>query len=229
MLKRIKKAGNTHQPTFLLVLDSELQCQIWQAALQSQKCSVIVDSRDIDLPKIEALCQGKEEQSSPVILIADVNKLENDNPYAFCRNFKNLYPKWKVILVDSHRSNISKNVRKWAIAQGAAGFLSGITQDDWPEKVIDQIRQVFELIDDCSLDLTLLRTALLELSQTLHSEISKDVSNSPESSPTQSSSPKKGLTYRGKPTYQSSSSSVVSPAARNLQEGLTYRGRTYKG
>lgn len=110
------------EASVLIIHSSTLQAELWEAALQSQNISVIVESPEVSLNEItEGLAIG--EEASPALLLVDLG-LRSLNAYELCRWCREHRPQYKIVLTSGlYHQTKSSPVRQWAIEQGAEELL----------------------------------------------------------------------------------------------------------
>lgn len=110
------------ETSVLIIHSSSLQADLWEAALQSQNISAIVESPEVNLSEIiEGLAMS--EAAVPALLLVDLG-LRNLNAYELCRWCREHCPTLKIVLASGlYHQTKSSPVRQWAIEQGATELL----------------------------------------------------------------------------------------------------------
>ncbi len=102
----------------------------------------------------------------PDLLLVDV-RIQNLNPYAFCRWCREKHPDLKIILTNGAQKEISQPERQWAVHQGAADLLPAFQPDNLATCVADSVRRVLEILEDHPLNNAALISVLLAMKREL--------------------------------------------------------------
>ncbi len=153
------------QKLVLMVQPSKLQGLIWQTVLKSQGLSVLMESPDADLMDTISQISGAG-LNLPDLLLVDV-RIQNLNPYAFCRWCREEHPELKIILTNGAQKEISQPERQWAVHQGAADLLPAFQPDNLATCVADSVRRVLEILEDHPLNNAALISVLLAMKREL--------------------------------------------------------------
>jgi CheY-like chemotaxis protein len=155
-----------HPKFILMVQPVGLQGSIWQAIFRSQQLSVTWESPDVSLPGSFRHLTAVE-LPLPDLLLLDT-RLQNLNPYHFCRWSRRNYPDLKIVLVNGAQFYVTATEREWALYQGAVELFPRFHQEQIVSAGITKIKRILELLGQNHLDQTALVKALLHFSQTVH-------------------------------------------------------------
>lgn len=122
-------------PVALVIQPSPLQAHLWSQALTSQGLMVVMES-----PRDELMSFVHVHQ--PDLLVVDMTT-GLFNPYAFCRECRSQYPSLPVILTHQAEYSVEPAARRWAIYQGAADVMPGLSRT---VEVLDYLYQVLTLM-----------------------------------------------------------------------------------
>jgi CheY-like chemotaxis protein len=153
------------QKLILIVHPTGLQGFIWQTVLRSQGLSVIWESPDVNL--IETITQLKEADFALPDLVLIDTRLQNVNPYGFCRWRRKHCPELKVVLVNGAQHGILPSERQWAIYQGALDLLPRFQRENLVSGAAARVRRILELLGIEILDTGALVSVLLTMKQDL--------------------------------------------------------------
>ncbi len=165
-----------------MVQPSKLQGLIWQTVLKSQGLSVLMESPDADLMETISQISGAG-LNLPDLLLVDV-RIQNLNPYAFCRWCREEHPDLKIILTNGAQKEISVPERQWAVHQGAADLLPAFQPDNLATCVADSVRRVLEILEDHPLNNAALISVLLAMKRELDARRFANFNNLPETNST---------------------------------------------
>lgn len=156
--------GIHHLKFVLMLYPIGAQGLIWQAILRSQEISVVWESPDVNL--IGSLAHLKAvELPLPDLLLIDT-RLQNLNPYHFCRWSHSHCPGLKVVLVNGAQKQIAPSEREWALYQGAAELLPRFQREQLFSGGIVKVRRILDLLDQPSLNHAALISALVKFGHT---------------------------------------------------------------
>lgn len=160
------------QKLALVIQSNRLQGLIWQALLKSQKIAVILESSRT--PLVDCIRQIADAGLTlPDIILLDA-EIENLNPYEFCRWCRTNFPQIQVFLTRYRRGAIASTEKRWAINQGATGFLSGFYKDTFMSSAAENIRVVLTSLGAPFLNEKALLSVLLNIRR--HLETAPDPS-----------------------------------------------------
>lgn len=153
------------QKLVLMVQMTRLQGLIWQTVLKSQQLSVIWETPEIDL--FDSLTQLEQAGLAlPDLLLIDV-RIENFNPYAFCRWCRENHPTTNIVLTNPSQKEILPSERQWAIHQGASDFLPGFQLENLVSSVAFSVKRVLDILDSHPLNNGALISVLLSMKRQL--------------------------------------------------------------
>ena len=149
------------QKLAFVVQANRLQGLIWQALLKSQSLAVILEPSRTDLA--DCISQIAEAGLTlPDIIILDT-EISDLNPYEFCRWCRQCFPHIQIFLTRAHRGPIAETERRWAMQQGASGFLYGFHRETLMSAAADSMRLILSCLDTPFLDEKALLSVLLNI------------------------------------------------------------------
>lgn len=154
------------QETSVLVIhSSNLQAELWQAALRSQNIWAILESSDVNLHEITEALEGSD-RTIPTLLLVDLG-LKNLNAYALCRWCKENRPDLKIVLTSEQYDKMSSSpVRQWAIEQGAQELLPKFDLASLTSSTLMCLDRVLGILDHQVPDIDALIAALMNFCKT---------------------------------------------------------------
>ncbi|OLP19307.1 hypothetical protein BST81_06000 [Leptolyngbya sp. 'hensonii'] len=170
-----------------MIQPSKRQGQIWQAALNSQKVSVIWEASDVDLSQMLSRIQ-ETGFNPPDLLLIDVGVL-SCNPYAFCRWCREHHPDQKIILTNVSQREISPPERQWAMYQGALDLLPGFQRETLLTGVTSALTRVLTAMDGQQLNQESLINVLFSITSLQHSSKPRNTPPPTENSSTGQETP----------------------------------------
>ncbi|MBE9181820.1 response regulator [Oculatella sp. LEGE 06141] len=149
----------------LIVHPTGFQGFIWQTVLRSQQLAVIWESPDVNL--VETISHLKKAGFTlPDLLLLDT-RLQNINPYSFCRWRRQHCPEMKVVLVNGAQPEILLSERQWAMYQGASDLLPRFERENLVSGAATKVRQILDLLGEPVLDTGALVSVLLTVKEEL--------------------------------------------------------------
>jgi CheY-like chemotaxis protein len=149
-----------------IVQANRLQGLIWQALFKSQSFAAILEPSRSDL--VDCISQIAEaELTLPDIIILDT-EISDINPYEFCRWCRQQFPRIQVFLTRTYRGPIAETERRWAMQQGASGFLYGFHRETLMSSAADSMRLILASLDVPFLDEKALLSVLLNIRRQLN-------------------------------------------------------------
>lgn len=144
-----------------IVQANRLQGLIWQALFKSQSFAAILEPSRSDL--VDCISQIAEAGLTlPDIIILDT-EISDINPYEFCRWCRQQFPRIQVFLTRTYRGPIAETERRWAMQQGATGFLYGFHRETLMSSAADSMRLILASLDTPFLDEKALLSVLLNI------------------------------------------------------------------
>ncbi|MFH7242840.1 MAG: response regulator [Spirulina sp.] len=154
------------QKLAFIVQANRLQGLIWQALFKSQSFAAILEPSRSDL--VDCISQIAEAGLTlPDIIILDT-EISDINPYEFCRWCRQQFPRIQVFLTRTYRGPIAETERRWAMQQGAAGFLYGFHRETLMSSAADSMRLILAALDVPFLDEKSLLSVLLNIRRQLN-------------------------------------------------------------
>lgn len=149
------------QKLAFVIQANRLQGLIWQALLKSQSLAVILEPSRTDL--VDCVSQIAEAGLTlPDLIILDT-EISDINPYEFCRWCRQRFPRIQIFLTRTHRGPIAETERRWAMQQGASGFLHGFHRETLMSSAADSMRLILSTLDTPFLDEKALLSVLLNI------------------------------------------------------------------
>lgn len=149
------------QKLAFVIQANRLQGLIWQALLKSQALAVILEPSRTDL--VDCVSQIAEAGLTlPDLIILDT-EINDINPYEFCRWCRQRFPHIQIFLTRTHRGPIAETERRWAMQQGASGFLHGFHRETLMSSAADSMRLILSTLDTPFLDEKALLSVLLNI------------------------------------------------------------------
>lgn len=149
------------QKLAFVIQANRLQGLIWQALLKSQSLAVILEPSRTDL--VDCISQIAEAGLTlPDLIILDT-EINDINPYEFCRWCRQSFPHIQIFLTRTHRGPIAETERRWAMQQGASGFLHGFHRETLMSSAADSTRLILSTLDAPFLDEKALLSVLLNI------------------------------------------------------------------
>jgi CheY-like chemotaxis protein len=138
-----------------------LQGLVWQSLLKSQSLAVILEPSRTDL--VDCISQIAEAGLTlPDLIILDT-EISDINPYEFCRWCRQRFPCIQIFLTRTHRGPIAETERRWAMQQGASGFLHGFHRETLMSAAAASMRLILASLDAPFLDEKALLSVLLNI------------------------------------------------------------------
>lgn len=149
------------QKLAFVIQANRLQGLIWQALLKSQSLAVILEPSRTDLVDcIRQIAEAGLTLPDVIILDTEINDL---NPYEFCRWCRQSFPRIEIFLTRTHRGPIAETERRWAMQQGATGFLHGFHRETLMSAAADSMRLILASLDAPFLNEKALLSVLLNI------------------------------------------------------------------
>ncbi|MEB3291461.1 MAG: hypothetical protein VKI82_16205 [Leptolyngbya sp.] len=144
-----------------MIQANRLQGLIWQALLKSQSLAVILEPSRTDLVDcIRQISEAGLPLPDVILLDTEINDL---NPYEFCRWCRSHFPQIQIFLTRTHRGPIAETERRWAVQQGAAGFLHGFHRETLMSAATASLRLILTTLDTPFLNEKALLSVLLNI------------------------------------------------------------------
>lgn len=149
------------QKLAFVIQANRLQGLIWQSLLKSQSLAVILEPSRTDL--VDCISQIAEAGLTlPDLIILDT-EISDINPYEFCRWCRQRFPRIQIFLTRTHRGPIAETERRWAMQQGASGFLHGFHRETLMSAAAASMRLILASLDAPFLDEKALLSVLLNI------------------------------------------------------------------
>lgn len=149
------------QKLAFVIQANRLQGLIWQALLKSQSLAVILEPSRTDL--VDCISQIAEAGLTlPDLIILDT-EIDAINPYEFCRWCRQRFPHIQIFLTRTYRGPIAETERRWAMQQGASGFLHGFHRETLMSSAAASVRVILATLDAPFLDEKALLSVLLNI------------------------------------------------------------------